>query len=235
MLHKRWLAAVTLACSATALVAPRPALQLRIAATTSQEPPPTPTLAAESSFPASAWPSVALKGGCVQCDRGRRPAGGPVVLGGAGRRQSRRRHAPWRRGWLGGCGGCTAWCIRVDAWDGARPARGLASCIAGGHSRRAGPRAGRRLGLGGSAGGLPQRAWCGSTDVAGFQPLFSVRGGSLPLWHSHAFRPRSRSLLRKGTPSLAVGSVLGLDGMAANPLPLRADCSAPDAARPGPP
>ncbi len=45
-MHARWLAA-TLACSATALVAPRPALQLRIAAT-SQEPPPQPTLAAET-------------------------------------------------------------------------------------------------------------------------------------------------------------------------------------------
>ena len=47
MLHKRWLAAVTLACSATALVAPRPALQLRMAAA-SEEPPPQPTLAAET-------------------------------------------------------------------------------------------------------------------------------------------------------------------------------------------
>ena len=46
-MHKRWLAAVTLACSATALVAPRPAVQLRIAAA-SQEPPPQPTLAAET-------------------------------------------------------------------------------------------------------------------------------------------------------------------------------------------
>ena len=45
-MHARWLAA-TLACSATALVAPRPALQLRIAAA-SQEPPPQPTLAAET-------------------------------------------------------------------------------------------------------------------------------------------------------------------------------------------
>ena len=45
-MHARWLVA-TLACSATALVAPRPALQLRIAAA-SQEPPPTPTLAAET-------------------------------------------------------------------------------------------------------------------------------------------------------------------------------------------
>ena len=45
-MHKRWLA-VTLACSANALVAPRPALQLRIAAA-SQEPPPQPTLAAET-------------------------------------------------------------------------------------------------------------------------------------------------------------------------------------------
>ena len=47
MLHKRWLAAVTLACSATALVAPRPALQLRMAAA-AEEPPPQPTLAAET-------------------------------------------------------------------------------------------------------------------------------------------------------------------------------------------
>ena len=46
-MRKRWLAAATLACSATALVAPRPAPQLRIAAA-SQEPPPTPTLAAET-------------------------------------------------------------------------------------------------------------------------------------------------------------------------------------------
>ena len=45
-MHKRWLA-VILACSANALVAPRPALQLRIAAA-SQEPPPQPTLAAET-------------------------------------------------------------------------------------------------------------------------------------------------------------------------------------------
>ena len=46
-MRKRWLAAATLACSVTALVAPRPALQLRIAAA-SQEPPPQPTLAAET-------------------------------------------------------------------------------------------------------------------------------------------------------------------------------------------
>ena len=45
-MHARWLAA-TLACSATALVAPRPAVQLRMAAA-SEEPPPTPTLAAET-------------------------------------------------------------------------------------------------------------------------------------------------------------------------------------------
>ena len=45
-MHKRWLA-VSLACSANALVAPRPAVQLRIAAA-SQEPPPQPTLAAET-------------------------------------------------------------------------------------------------------------------------------------------------------------------------------------------
>ena len=44
-MHKRWLA--VMACSANALVAPRPALQLRIAAA-SEEPPPTPTLAAET-------------------------------------------------------------------------------------------------------------------------------------------------------------------------------------------
>ena len=46
-MHKRWLAAATLACSATALVAPRSAVQLRIAAA-SEEPPPQPTLAAET-------------------------------------------------------------------------------------------------------------------------------------------------------------------------------------------
>ena len=46
-MHKRWLAAATLACSANALVAPRPAVQLHIAAA-SQEPPPQPTLAAET-------------------------------------------------------------------------------------------------------------------------------------------------------------------------------------------
>ena len=45
-MHKRWLA-VILACSANALVAPRPALQLRMAAA-SEEPPPQPTLAAET-------------------------------------------------------------------------------------------------------------------------------------------------------------------------------------------
>ena len=45
-MHKRWLA-VILACSANALVAPRTAVHLRIAAA-SEEPPPTPTLAAET-------------------------------------------------------------------------------------------------------------------------------------------------------------------------------------------
>ena len=45
-MHKRWLA-VILASFANALVAPQPALQLRIAAA-SQEPPPQPTLAAET-------------------------------------------------------------------------------------------------------------------------------------------------------------------------------------------
>ena len=44
-MHKRWLA--VMACSANALVAPRPALQLRMAAA-SEEPPPQPTLAAET-------------------------------------------------------------------------------------------------------------------------------------------------------------------------------------------
>ena len=46
-MHARWLTVATLACCTTALVAPRNALQLRIGAA-SQEPPPTPTLAAEA-------------------------------------------------------------------------------------------------------------------------------------------------------------------------------------------
>jgi len=46
-MHARWLAAAALACCTSALVAPRNALQVRIGAA-SQEPPPTPTLAAEA-------------------------------------------------------------------------------------------------------------------------------------------------------------------------------------------
>ena len=192
-MHKRWLAAM--ACSATALVAPRPALQLRMAAA-SEEPPPQPTLAAETLSGINVAFSLLSKAVACSAIVGVDPLAGlwsSVALGGASL------VGGMRPGVVAGSAAVVA--VPLGAFAATHgtalvPLVVLLAALLEGMAGALGLARAVDLVSAEVLAGFLNALGAALLDVAGFQPLRlrTRRESRASAWYSHAFCPRSRYL-----------------------------------------